>query len=119
MVSKIARGLIRSAATCAPETLSERLIEEWTADLAVQRGSLVRLRFAMGCYWAARVIAQEHIASAPPRPHPSIDTGRAHFIRFPQEASPVLMSGTTTFVLILSLNAAVLYGLMLGRLIHS
>ena len=118
MVSKIARGLIRSAALCVPEPLSERLREEWTADLAAQRGSLARLRFAAGCYWAARVIAQEHSAPAAPVPCASIHGAHAHFIRFPKESSPVLMSGTTTFVLILSLNAAVLYGLVLG-LSHS
>jgi hypothetical protein len=64
------------------------------------------------------VIAQERAAPTSPLPHSSIDTARAHFIRFPKETSPVLMSGTTTFVLILSLNAAVLSGLVLG-LSHS
>ena len=101
MVSKIAQGLIRSAAGCVPEPLSERLREEWTADLAAQRGSLARLRFAAGCYWAARVIAQEHIAPAAPQPHAPIVAARVHFIRFPKELSPVLMSGTTTFVLVM------------------
>jgi len=118
MVSKIARGLIRSAAGCVPEPLSERLREEWTADLAAQRGALSRLRFAVGCFRAARVIAQENPAPATPVPHGSVHGAHAHFIRFPKESSPVLMSGTTTFVLILSLNAAVLYGLVLG-LSHS
>jgi hypothetical protein len=114
MASKIARGLIRSAARRAPEPFSERLGEEWLADLAAQRGSISRLRFAFGCCWAARVIAHEHAAPAIPIAPASIDPSRAHFIRFPKEASPVLMSGTTTFVLILSINAAVLYGLVLG-----
>jgi hypothetical protein len=118
MVSKIAQGLIRSAARCVPEPLSERLREEWTADLAAQFGFIARLRFAAGCYWAARVIAQEIIAPVLPQPHAPIDATHAHFIRFPKESSPVLMSGTTTFVLILSLNVAVLYGLVLG-LSHS
>ncbi len=118
MVSKIAQGLIRSAAGCVPEPLSERLKEEWTADLAAQGGFISRLRFAAGCYWAARVIAQERAAPASPLPNAPIDPARAHFIRFPQEPAPVLMSGTTTFVLILSLNAAVFYGLVLG-LSHS
>jgi hypothetical protein len=118
MVSKIAQRLIRSAARRVPEPLSERLREEWTADLAAQRGSLARLRFAAGCYWAARVIAQEHAVPTSPLPPNSIDSGHAHFIRFPKELSPVLMSGTTSFVLILSLNAAVLYGLVLS-LSHS
>jgi hypothetical protein len=118
MASKIAQGLIRSAARCVPEPWSERLREEWTADLAAQRGFISRLRFAAGCYWAARVIAPEHVAPASPQSHAPIVASRVHFIRFPKESAPVLMSGTTTFVLILSLNAAVLYGLVLG-LSHS
>jgi hypothetical protein len=114
MTSKIAHGLIRSAARRAPEALSERLVEEWLADLSAQSGSISRLRFALGCCWASRVIAQEHAAPALPISHAPIRPGRAHFIRFPKEASPVLMSGTTTFALILALNAAVFYGLVLG-----
>jgi hypothetical protein len=114
MTSEIACGLIRSAARLAPEPLSERLTEEWLADFTAQRGFISRLRFALGCFWAARVIAQEHAAPAYPIAHSPIDPSRAHFIRFPKDASPVLMSGTTTFVLILSLNAAVFYGLVLG-----
>lgn len=118
MASKIAQGLIRSAARRAPQALSERLTEEWLADLAAQRGLLARLRFAAGCYWAARVIALEHVVSPAPLAQFPHDSPRALFIRFPAEPAPVLMSGTTTFVLILSLNAAVLYGLVLG-LSHS
>jgi biopolymer transport protein ExbD len=56
----IAACLIRLAAGCAPQRLSERLTEEWSADLAEQRGSVARLRFALGCFWAATVIAREH-----------------------------------------------------------
>ena len=118
MTSDFARKLIRSAARLAPEPLSERLTEEWLADLTAQEGSLSRLRFALGCVWAARVIAQEHSAPALPVVHSYPASYRAHFIRFPNEASPVLMIGTTAFVLTLSLNSAVLYGLVLG-LAHS
>ena len=118
MTSKIAQGLIRSAARCAPEPLSERLMEEWTADLRAQRGFLSRLRFAAGCYWAACVIAHEHSAPLAASAQARVQPARSHFIRFPQPPAPVLMSGTTTFVLILALNAAVFYGLMLG-LSHS
>jgi hypothetical protein len=114
MTSEIVRGLIRNAAQLAPEPLSERLTEEWLADLSAQRGALSQLRFAFGCYWAARIISQEHIAPALPIAGPAINAARAHFIRFPQEASPVFMNGATTFALILALNAAVFYGLVLG-----
>ena len=57
-------ALIRYAARTAPAALSERLEEEWLADLAAHRGALSQLRFAMGCCWATRVIAHEHLVSA-------------------------------------------------------
>ena len=49
----IARRLIELAARRAPTGLSERLLEEWTADLTDHRGRMARLRFALGCYRAA------------------------------------------------------------------
>jgi TonB family protein len=56
-------ALIHYAARTAPDSLSERLEEEWLADLAEQHGGLSRLRFAIGCCWATRVIAHEHLIS--------------------------------------------------------
>jgi len=55
----VARNLIRHAATRAPPALSERLGEEWLADLAARTGVLSQLRFALGCCWATNVIAHE------------------------------------------------------------
>jgi TonB family protein len=52
--------LIRRAARNAPPSLAQRLEEEWLADMATRRGQITRLRLAVGCWWAARVIAQEH-----------------------------------------------------------
>lgn len=55
----IARRLILHAARKAPPALSERLEEEWLADLGARAGAVSRLRFALGCCWATRVIALE------------------------------------------------------------
>jgi TonB family protein len=55
----IARDLIGHAARKAPPALSERLGEEWLADLAARSGSFSQLRFALGCCWATTVIAHE------------------------------------------------------------
>jgi TonB family protein len=56
-------SLIRHAARSAPPDLAERLEEEWLADLAARRGAFARLRLAIGCCWATRVIASEHLAA--------------------------------------------------------
>lgn len=55
----IARNLILSAARRAPSALSERLQEEWLADLIARSGPLSQLGFALGCRWATTVIAHE------------------------------------------------------------
>jgi len=60
----LARWLIQQAARTAPPSLSERLEEEWLADLEVRRGCFERLRLAVGCCWATRVIAYEHCAAS-------------------------------------------------------
>ena len=58
-VDEVVRSLIQHAAHRAPPALSQRLEEEWLADLAARRGAIPRLRFALGCSWATRVIAYE------------------------------------------------------------
>jgi periplasmic protein TonB len=60
----LAHWLIRQAARRAPPSLSERLAEEWLADLAQRPGRGSRLRHALGCCWATSVIAYEYCAPA-------------------------------------------------------
>jgi TonB family protein len=60
----IAPYLIRQAAGKAPAALSERLAEEWLADLSARPGAWSQLRFALGCCWATNVIAREFGAPA-------------------------------------------------------
>jgi hypothetical protein len=54
---KVSHWLVRCAAERAPECMSERLNEEWLADLSARATTMSRLRFAIGCCWATRVIA--------------------------------------------------------------
>lgn len=55
----LAASLVHHAARRLPAELSDRLEEEWLADLAAQSGSLARLRFALGCCWARQAIARD------------------------------------------------------------
>jgi TonB family protein len=59
----LSRWLIQRAARSAPAALSQRLEEEWLADLSARPLGASRLRFALGCCWATRVIAHEHSVS--------------------------------------------------------
>jgi hypothetical protein len=60
----LARWLIAHAARFASPPLAERLEEEWLAALGERREALARLRLALGCCWAAGVIAHEHAGLA-------------------------------------------------------
>ena len=60
----LAGRLVSCAARKAPPGLTERLQEEWLADLASRRGAFSRIRFGLGCCWATRVIAREFGAAA-------------------------------------------------------
>ena len=54
---RAAPRLIRLATRNLPQPLADRLEEEWLADLAEQCGGMSRLKFALGCYWAATVVS--------------------------------------------------------------
>ena len=108
-VDGIAHRLIHHAARRAPDSLADRLEEEWLADLASQRGPIQRLRFAFGCCWAINVIAHEHAVAA--LPVASSPTGQGHFTHHPggNGDSPFFTARTITFVLVAILHAALLY----------
>jgi periplasmic protein TonB len=112
-VDGIAHRLIRCAARRTPDSLSQRLEEEWLADLAAQRGAIARLRFAFGCCWATNIIAREQAAVAA-LPATSSAAGQGYFIRTASDDFPFFTTRTITFVLVASLHAAVLYGLAMG-----
>jgi TonB family protein len=108
----ITQHLVHSAARHAPEALSARLEEEWLADLAERHGRLSRVRFALGCCWATRVIAYDQGLVAVP----AASTAAGHGSLYRQD-SPFFSRRTITFLLVACLHAAVLYGLLVG--LHS
>jgi hypothetical protein len=55
----VSTRLVRYAASRAPPGLTERLEEEWCAELAVQRGAIDHMCFALGCCWATQAIGRE------------------------------------------------------------
>lgn len=59
-IDRVARRMIQLAARNAPQALSQRLEEEWSADLAERSGRRSQLSFALGCFWAALAISHEH-----------------------------------------------------------
>jgi biopolymer transport protein ExbD len=65
-IDGIAPRMIRLAARNAPQSLCERLEEEWLADLSARPGRMSRLKLAFGCYWAAAVITHDHCAVTVP-----------------------------------------------------
>jgi len=111
-MDSIAQRLIHRAARRAPHPLSERLHEEWSADLGALRGPIARLRFAIGCCWATNVIAREHVAVALPAASASV--GRAHAIGAGHDDFPLFTRRSLTFVVVATLHVAVLYSLALG-----
>jgi len=111
-VDAIVHGLIRRAALRAPDLLSDRLEEEWLADLSERRGQMARLRFAIGCCWAINVIAREHpVAVVAATSSPTISGTLAGLA--PDDSS-YFSARTGTFLLIVCLHAALLYGLAIG-----
>jgi TonB family protein len=60
---RMATALVHRAARHAPASLTERLQEEWLADLASQPTAFGRLRFAFGCCWAQQVISRDPVWS--------------------------------------------------------
>jgi biopolymer transport protein ExbD len=78
----IADRLIECAARRAPASLSERLREEWLADLSERQGTVARMSLALGCYWAAHSIKQDCcVVGAPAALAPASDRAAIAVIR--------------------------------------
>ena len=111
-VEGVAQSLIRRAARHAPPSLSRRLEEEWLADMAARRGQMARLRLAIGCCWATRVIwyewrAASLAAAAGATGHETMTAYRRHD---PSYAS----RRTIALLLIACLHTLLIYGLATG-----
>jgi TonB family protein len=108
-VEELTHWLIHRAARSAPAPLAERLEEEWLADLPGRPSTLSRLRFALGCCWATRVIAHEHGAGIAPAPHA---IGAKFAILYPHDDSSLFSRRSMTLVLVVALHIGVFYGLV-------
>ena len=108
----IACWLVRRAAHYSPPDLASRLEEEWLADLSVRRGLASRLRFGLGCCWAGRIIAQEHVtacaAAACAAPVHRLVHLHVHF-------DPSRWSRTTTVVIaVVCIHVVLIYAFVTG-----
>jgi periplasmic protein TonB len=104
--------LVRQAARSAPASLSERLEEEWLADLAAQRGPLAPFRFALGCCWATHVITCEHRAAQ--APVATSTTGSKTMTLGSQNDLSLLPQRTSTLVLVVALHIVLIYAFASG-----
>jgi TonB family protein len=114
MCASFSQWLIRRAARRSPPALSQRLEEEWLADLAGRRG-WSRLTLALGCSWATQVIAHDYSISrlAPASPAAI----RAAHVPADHCHSP-LPRRVIALLLIAGLHVAVIYTLATA-LMHS
>jgi TonB family protein len=108
----LAQRLIVRAAQKTPAALSERLTEEWLADLEYRTGAIARLRFAMNCYWATAVIA--HDFGTPRLATSGIASGHKPFLDGLPHDLPRLSRRTVAFILIAGLQVLLVYGFASG-----
>jgi TonB family protein len=104
--------LIHHAACRAPPDLSERLEEEWRADVAIRSSEISQLRFALGCCWATTVIAREHSPASIPVAGAAM--GPKVTLGYASEESGIFARRSLTFFLVAGLHIALFYGLMTG-----
>lgn len=109
-IERICLILVARAASCLPATLSHRLAEEWHSDLRQQLSRVARLRFVIGCCWAAGVLLIAHhdseISSLPSMPVERYNP--SHCV----VAEDEFMTGRgISFVMIALLQAGLLCGL--------
>jgi TonB family protein len=111
-MDRAAGCLVHYAARRTPESLSQRLEEEWLADLAERGSGFSRLRLGLGCYWATYSIAREQrVATVAAASTPAANASVAGIYR---ENATLFSRRTVTFLLVASLHAAVLCGVAVG-----
>ncbi|HXP64320.1 MAG TPA: TonB family protein [Steroidobacteraceae bacterium] len=115
-IEGLSRSLLHHAARRVPKELSDRLREEWLADMSERPQGLSRLRFALGCHWATSIIAREHSRAAVPAVSAAVAPG--NFGGYLQMGPVYSPRRTVTFILVASLHAAVFAGLMLGLAVN-
>jgi protein TonB len=108
----LACRLIGHAARSAPPSLSERLEEEWLADLADQPGQFAGLRFAIGCCWATYIITREHCAVN--RPVATSTTGSKTMTLEPHNDFSFFPQRTSALFLVVGLHVLLIYAFASG-----
>jgi protein TonB len=108
-IDEIARRLVQSAARSAPESLSERLEEEWLAHLESRRGRMAQILFGIGCCWATRRIACDYCEAK--MPAASAATAQKVMTVYAGPDPSVFSSRTTTFLIIAALHVLLIYAL--------
>jgi hypothetical protein len=106
----VTHWLIHHAARRAPEYLSSRLEEEWLADSECRSSALSKLRFAMGCCWAAMVIVNDFPRSHVPAVGPVV--AARGFITLADRNSGYFSLRSGTLFLIVGIHAALFCGLI-------
>jgi TonB family protein len=109
----LAHWLIEHAARRAPLPLSQRLEEEWLADLAARDGRLSRLGFGLGCCWAATVIVHEHCSTSAAAAAGSA-RGQKTLTSHARHDAPVLSPRTVALLFIACVHTALIYALVIG-----
>ena len=110
---RLARSLLLYAARSAPPALSERLAEEWLADLEARRAGFARLRHALGCCWATSIIAREHASVAVAAAAPAAGGVATHYA-LPD--SPLLSRRALALALIACLHVGIIWAFANGLL---
>jgi TonB family protein len=106
----VGQRLIRHAARRAPESLSQRLQEEWLADWSARTSAMSRLRLAIGCCWATRVIALEFQPSSVAAAGSAVAGGSMS--AYAQHDAGHFSGRSGTLFIVLSLHALLFYGLI-------
>jgi TonB family protein len=112
----ITAPLVRRAARGAPPDVAERLEEEWLADLLMRRSNFARLRLALGCYWASRVIAHDFLAAGTAARVSSSQNG---VVTLEALGSTPLSRRSAIFILILCMHVALIVAVARSFAVHA
>jgi protein TonB len=113
----LAQRLIVRAAQRAPAALSQRLAEEWLADLGSRAAPLARLRLALGCCWATAVITRDFRV---PQLAAAAGTSAAHKPLWGEHRYdlPLLSRRTVVFIAIAAVHVLIIYAFTTGLAQH-
>ena len=112
----LAHRLIVRAAHRAPAALSQRLEEEWLADLGSRTGALSRLRLALGCCWATGVIT--HDFRGPQLAASGAAAAPKSLLADLRYELPLLSRRTLTFIAIAAVHVLIIYVFITGLAQH-